>query len=155
MITNKEDKAVSPIIATILLIAITIVLAATLYSLLGGYVSLISAPTPTASLIVSNDSSPTGDLSAYSIYISGINGNVSMNKVELEIESSSGNITIVSLTPGTINAQNWQITVSGPSYLSALTMIKISATTTNFIKYIKLVDVVTDGTIASQNVGSM
>ena len=33
----KEDKAVSPIIATILLIAITVVLAATLVTILGGF----------------------------------------------------------------------------------------------------------------------
>ncbi len=36
-IRPKEDKAVSPIIATILLIAITVVLAATLVTILGGF----------------------------------------------------------------------------------------------------------------------
>jgi flagellin-like protein len=36
-VINKEDKAVSPIIATILLIAITVVLAATLVTILGGF----------------------------------------------------------------------------------------------------------------------
>ncbi|MCL4345671.1 MAG: type IV pilin [Candidatus Thermoplasmatota archaeon] len=36
-VINNEDKAVSPIIATILLIAITVVLAATLVTILGGF----------------------------------------------------------------------------------------------------------------------
>ena len=36
-IITKDDEAVSPIIATILLIAITVVLAATLVTILGGF----------------------------------------------------------------------------------------------------------------------
>ena len=41
-IRPKEDKAVSPIIATILLIAITVVLAATLVTILGGFTHGVS-----------------------------------------------------------------------------------------------------------------
>ncbi len=155
MITKREDKAVSPIIATILLIAITIVLAATLYSLLGGYVSIISSPTPIASMTVSNSSSPAGDLASYSIYISGINGNISLNKVDLEIENSSGDVAIVPLATGTFNVQDWTIVVNGPPYLSSLTIISIKATASNYIKYVKLIDIVTGGTIASQSISSI
>ncbi|KAA8923101.1 MAG: type IV pilin [Thermoplasma sp.] len=153
---SRQDKAVSPIIATILLIAITIVLAATLYSLLGGYVSLISAPTPQASMTITNQTQQSSNDGVYTIYIGGVNQNVSLAKVTLEFQSSDGNITVVPLTQGTIQTQYWKITVNGPDYLSALTVITISSLPNNgdpFIKYVKLVDTVTDGTIASQTVG--
>ena len=47
-IRPKEDKAVSPIIATILLIAITVVLAATLVTILGGFTHGVSNTVETA-----------------------------------------------------------------------------------------------------------
>jgi flagellin-like protein len=47
-VINKEDKAVSPIIATILLIAITVVLAATLVTILGGFTHGVSNTVETA-----------------------------------------------------------------------------------------------------------
>ncbi|MGP6239159.1 archaellin/type IV pilin N-terminal domain-containing protein [Cuniculiplasma sp. SKW4] len=49
-VINKEDKAVSPIIATILLIAITVVLAATLVTILGGFTHGVSNTVETGSL---------------------------------------------------------------------------------------------------------
>ncbi|PYB68266.1 type IV pilin [Thermoplasma sp. Kam2015] len=153
---DRQDKAVSPIIATILLIAITIVLAATLYSLLGGYVSLISAPTPQASMTITNQTQQNSNDGVYTIYISGVNQNISLSKVTLEFQSSNGNVTEIPLTQGTIETQYWKVTVNGPDYLSALTVITISSLPNNgnpFIKFVKLVDTVTDGTIASQSVG--
>ncbi|WP_010917206.1 archaellin/type IV pilin N-terminal domain-containing protein [Thermoplasma volcanium] len=153
---NRQDEAVSPIIATILLIAITIVLAATLYSLLGGYVSLISSPTPTASITITNETSSTSPDSIYSIYVSSVNANVSLTDVKLEIISLDGNVTEAALSPGTIYISDWAITVHGPDYLSALTVITITSQPGNpspYIKYVKLVDIVTDGTIAGQSLG--
>ena len=47
-IITKDDKAVSPIIATILLIAITVVLAATLVTILGGFTHGASGSASTA-----------------------------------------------------------------------------------------------------------
>ena len=60
MIVLKEDKAVSPIIATVLLVAITVVLISTAYSLISSYIPKASAPTPTALLEVSNSTSISG-----------------------------------------------------------------------------------------------
>ena len=48
-VISKDDKAVSPIIATILLIAITVVLAATLVTILGGFTKGASSSSATAS----------------------------------------------------------------------------------------------------------
>ena len=45
-----KDKAVSPIIATILLVAITVILASTLYLALGGFFSHTASAAPTASI---------------------------------------------------------------------------------------------------------
>ena len=59
----KDDKAVSPIIATILLVAITVVLAATLYTILGGYTTFLGISTPKycGPLIVIFHNPPTFD----------------------------------------------------------------------------------------------
>ena len=62
-IITKDDKAVSPIIATILLIAITVVLAATLVTILGGFTHGASGSAATAS--VSTQFSSTGSGSSY------------------------------------------------------------------------------------------
>jgi archaeal flagellin N-terminal-like domain len=52
---EKKEKAVSPVIATILMVAITVVLAATVYILVGHYTSVGTATPLTASLTVDNE----------------------------------------------------------------------------------------------------
>ena len=82
-VINKEDKAVSPIIATILLIAITVVLAATLVTILGGFThgvsntvetagvtSKVVGTSSTAGVIYINVSSSSSAISASSITVS-------------------------------------------------------------------------------------
>ena len=49
-IVQKKDKAVSPIIATILLVAITVILASTLYLALGGFFTSKTSATPSVAL---------------------------------------------------------------------------------------------------------
>ena len=73
-IIKKEDKAVSPIIATILLIAITVVLAATLYTVLGGFTKGLSSGNPTASISFVETSTNN-----YSISVNSVSGNVSLS----------------------------------------------------------------------------
>jgi len=63
---EKKEKAVSPVIATILMVAITVVLAATVYILVSHYTS-VGATTPlTASLAVDNEG--TGSISGKPVY---------------------------------------------------------------------------------------
>jgi len=63
---EKKEKAVSPVIATILMVAITVVLAATVYILVSHYTS-VGATTPlTASLAVDNEN--TGSIAGKTVY---------------------------------------------------------------------------------------
>ena len=71
-VISKDDKAVSPIIATILLIAITVVLAATLVTILGGFTkgASSSAASAGATTQFSNATKPNSvyiNVSAFSV----------------------------------------------------------------------------------------
>ena len=108
-IIKKEDKAVSPIIATILLIAITVVLAATLYTVLGGFTKGLSSGNPTASISFIETSTNN-----YSISVNSVSGNVSLSSVVLQVfngtETGSINLgtsphttTYITLSPAKSN----------------------------------------------------
>jgi len=90
---EKKEKAVSPVIATILMVAITVVLAATVYILVSHYTS-VGATTPlTASLAVDNEGTGNPDNAGTVYYY---------------------NLTITLSTP--VNLTNWanvHITVNG------------------------------------------
>ncbi len=153
----KNDKAVSPIIATILLIAITVVLAATLYTILGGYTTFLGASTPSASVQVQNSSS--SDLPFYFVYVNQFGGNVSLNDVQLRITESNNSIYNLPMNLGTtdnIAGNLWNLTVKGSDYLSASTSLTIqgnkSAPTLPFIKQIQFIDLKTNGVISTNTV---
>lgn len=148
---RTKDKAVSPIIATILLVAITVVLAATLYTILGNYTLFLGSSTPTASIQVKNASTSTTPY--YFVYVDQFNGNVSLNDVQMRITSSSNQIYLTSLVPGQkINVANeWNITVQGSQYFTASTSLSIQGSLAHplpFIKQIQFIDLKTSGMIA-------
>ena len=109
-IINREEDAVSPIIATIILIAITIVLAATLYTALTYYASNSSTSTPPTAVEISatltkglyynctdNGGSPiqldSNNTTFYELKINSINGcdgNISLFKVAFIITYKNG-----------------------------------------------------------------
>jgi len=156
---NEEDNAVSPIIATILLIAITVVLAATLYSVIGGYTSYLGTTTPTASLTVTNLN--TKQDSTYIVYISSVspNGNISLSNVELLITNGTGSVHDLNLGFATPTGQasasmssEWTITVSAGNYLGENPVITIkSSTGPQTISYLELIDTTTHATIATDS----
>lgn len=152
-VIQREDKAVSPIIATILLIAITVVLAATLYTILGGYTTFLGASTPSASVTVNNASTST--LPFYSVYVEQFGGNVSLNSVQLRITESNNSIYVVPLSLGTTSIAGglWNLTVRGSGYLSASTAMTLqgnkSSPTLPFITQIQFVDLKTNGVIST------
>ena len=141
-IIKKEDKAVSPIIATILLIAITVVLAATLYTVLGGFTKGLSSGNPTASISFVETSTDN-----YSISVNSISGNVSMSSVVLQVfngsytgsinlgnSPASGFITGLGLNGKGLNAKEIGYSISGNlKYLSPTTSISLTnnASSTN------------------------
>ena len=132
-IINKEDKAVSPIIATILLIAITVVLAATLYTVLGGFTKGLSSGNPTASISFV-ESSPDN----YSISVNSISGNVSLSSVVLQVFNGTytGSINLGTATTGymsglgatstkSTNNVTYTVNTGGSKYLSATTSVSL------------------------------
>lgn len=153
----KKDKAVSPIIATILLIAITVVLAATLYTILGGYTTFLGASTPTASVQVQNSS--TAKLPFYFVYVEQFGGNVSLKSVQVRITEANNTIYNEPLNLGTTHnlaGGLWNITVKGGSYLSASTSLTIQGNQSSpylpFIKQIQFIDLKTNGVISTNSV---
>ena len=89
-IRPKEDKAVSPIIATILLIAITVVLGATLVTILGGFTHGVSNTVETA----------------------GVTSHITKTDISFNVSSSSSNISLSSITITLTNAVTGHNTVT-------------------------------------------
>ena len=161
----KDDKAVSPIIATILLVAITVVLAATLYTILGGYTTFLGASTPQAAITATNATSTHSSPPSkpiYLVYILQFNGNVSLNDVQMIIVTSGNNVGYATLgsyhnTSRDLNISNntgWNVSVKGPDYLGGSTVITLqgingSNYSSEYIVHIRLVDMVTNGEIGS------
>ncbi len=101
-VIQKRDEAVSPIIATILLVAITVILASTLYLALGGFFSAKTSAVPSATLTVSNTSTSTKP--TYSITIGGLSSNnLPITSVEVQIVFSGTTVTFT-LSSGTWTA---------------------------------------------------
>ena len=90
-IRPKEDKAVSPIIATILLIAITVVLAATLVTILGGFTHGVSNTVETAGV--------TSYISSNEILINVSSSSSSISPSDITISVTGAKLTTPSGTP--------------------------------------------------------
>ncbi|MEM0155930.1 MAG: archaellin/type IV pilin N-terminal domain-containing protein [Thermoplasmataceae archaeon] len=155
-VMHKDDEAVSPIIATILLIAITVVLAATLYSVIQGYTSYLGGTTPTASIKLIPTTTNTNE--NYQIYITGVspNGNISLSNVELMITNNTGNITETTLgfakSTGTaqVTVSSWIISVSAGNYLGEDPVIGLqSKVGPQSVSYLELIDTQTHATITT------
>ena len=123
-VISKDDKAVSPIIATILLIAITVVLAATLVTILGGFTKGASGSAATAGAQVQFTNN-TGASATNSIYINvsafSVTG-ISSSKITITLTTTgttpgtfTGNLTSGSHLSGTYSHLSGTYTVSGPT----------------------------------------
>ncbi len=88
----KEDDAVSPIIATILLIAITVTIIASAYSIFSGYVPTSSPSSSTVTIQYSNNTSASGNLVSgeYVFTFSGMSSNLSLKYLDAEILLQNG-----------------------------------------------------------------
>ena len=154
---EKKDKAVSAIIGTILIVAITVVLAATLYAVLGGFSGLIGKPTPTASMTVSVTG--TGSSSVYDVTFTSVSTNLSLSDTQLKVTYAVGNTTVYDFYnagTATTPVYIYGLTSSKPvasvsdtgGYLTFNTLISITAGAS--LTSIYLVDTLTGGVIASQ-----
>jgi flagellin-like protein len=151
----NDDKAVSPIIATILLVAITVVLAATLYTILGGYTTFLGASTPSASIEVTTDSTSPP---IYTLYVQQYSGNISLSQVEMVITTTNNTVKDVNLMTEynkTVEIGGlWNISVSGASsYFGVTTTVLIksvnNASGDQSIQQVSLKDLKTGGTIVT------
>ena len=88
----ERDEAVSPIIATILLVAITVILASTLYLALGGFFKSGTSASPTATVSVTNSTSSTAPGYVYSVSVGTPTSAVALSNVILKITFSNGTI---------------------------------------------------------------
>ena len=84
----KDEQAVSPVIAVILMVAITVVLAAVLYVWASSFLGGTTKNAPTGSMIASEDGS-----GVWTIQIVKINPQVSVNSVHWYLLDPSGNNT--------------------------------------------------------------
>ncbi|EQD67942.1 secreted protein containing Archaeal flagellin, partial [mine drainage metagenome] len=92
---EKKDKGVSAIIGTILIVAITVVLAATLYAVLGGFSGLIGKPTPAASMTVSSSGVGSGSEN-YTLIFTSVSTNVSLSDVIVRVTIGSSTYSTTS-----------------------------------------------------------
>jgi len=117
---EKKDKAVSAIIGTILIVAITVVLAATLYAVLGGFGGLIGKPTPTASMTVSS-SGVGGASETYTLTFTSVSTNVSLTDVivRVTVGSNTYSTSALATSSGIANVTFSTITGSTSNYVVA------------------------------------
>jgi flagellin-like protein len=153
---EKKDKAVSAIIGTILIVAITVVLAATLYAVLGGFSGLIGKPTPTASMSISTVGSPSSG-GYYELTFTSVSSNISLANTQLKVTTATGTTTTASFVPATTypTTSNGTYDLSSPlsayvgnsgEYLTFNTVITIHGAS---LSAVYLIDTQTGGTIAS------
>lgn len=116
-IINKEDKAVSPIIATILLIAITVVLAATLYTVLGGFTSgLSTSGSATVSGTFANTTTNVKSGYQYTFSVSSSSsGGISISSLELKFTNGTGTFTTGALSSTIAFGKNYTINATSLS----------------------------------------
>ena len=156
----RKDNAVSPIIATILLIAITVTLASTLYSIVGGYFSNAPVLTPQANIAVVNTtkvaSNGTGT-GEYIVYIESVSGNISLSYVRMMVTLNTGNISTIPLL--SIGLTGFPLTshiianlTKGSTAFSPLDFISIKENNAHqFVTRIAFIDTASSGIIASAN----
>ena len=128
----KKEKGVSPVIATILMVAITVVLASAVYLMVSGYIG--SAPSKPITLGVS----PSTNTTATQFLITS--GNLTVNSVSpliITISPPSGSpvsTTLTSVAAPSTQPTGYKVYVFTPTpqnkYLTAGVTIDITAVTT-------------------------
>ena len=114
-----KDKAVSPIIATILLVAITVILASTLYLALGGFFSHVGTTTPSASISVSGNTTRTTtsttpgiDITTYTVTVGSPSATVPWTSTAFSVTLSNGQSATLSPTS---SANPYNASISTPA----------------------------------------
>ena len=163
---EKKDKAVSAIIGTILIVAITVVLAATLYAVLGGFSGLIGKPTPTASMTVSSSGvGTTSGTENYTLSFTSVSSSLTFTDIQVRAVTSSGtslsstafttgtsSSVALTATMGSFSVDVYNVGTGNTLTFNTLITIKMSgssSTPATALSSITLIDTSTGGTIAS------
>jgi flagellin-like protein len=97
----RNEEGVSPVIAVILMVAITVVLAAVLYVMVSGMLGT-TGTTPTVSMAWNEDHEHPGNYTGYVVSISGVGSiNVDDVTVTLSHAGASGSRDLDTFTPAT------------------------------------------------------
>lgn len=157
---RNQDDAVSPIIATILLIAITVTLVSAAYTLISSYIPSPGVQTPTGELQIINNTSMKGATinGTYSISVYSFNGNLSFQNSVLQIVMDNASITELNMgsllsAGGSESFYGGQIIVNitgNAPFISSTTLIVLQLrSSSDYPGYIAIRDVASGGTVAS------
>ncbi|MGP6293665.1 archaellin/type IV pilin N-terminal domain-containing protein [Caldiplasma sukawensis] len=136
---EKKEKAVTPIIATILLIAITVVLATTLITILSSITNFTSQGSIDSDVSLQGPFPVSGAAgeNCYYLNITSTSTKVSMVSITVEIFDSNGIMYKGSL--GNVNTNNLTINTGGQSYFTAGDVINILSKNGNRIDNVYLI----------------
>ena len=144
------------------------VLAATLYAVLGGFSGLIGKPTPTASMTVSSSAVGTSG-ETYTLTFASVSSNLSLSNTALKVSYDGVTVTWGYSSGSSYSYAGYNYTSSGSTtgfyasvnagatggYLTYLTTITIKITTgaagTPPLTSVSLIDTSSSGVVASQS----
>ncbi len=125
-IIRKDEKAVSPVIATILMVAITVVLAAVLYVMVTGLIGGGSSQPPTIQL---GAQQPTGVAGTYTIRVDGVDRAVALTSFSVMLQNITTTPSNIWTTPKDVT--NGVIGSGSGSGASGANGLTLSFTDTN------------------------
>ena len=117
-VIQKRDEAVSPIIATILLVAITVILASTLYLALGGFFTAKTSATPSVALTAKSTGTNTWSITIGSTSVNTISWSTTSWVISYAGGTFTLNYTSNEWTNGT-SAHSSSITGISGTYVSS------------------------------------
>src|SRR5437867_7306149 len=129
-IIRKDEAAVSPVIATILMVAITVVLAAVLYVMVSGLLT----PTGQGPRVMGVNIGRSGDGTNWTLLITTTPTGLTTSAVKLTVTTGGGantvvnNIAFASLTAGNWNTNKAQFIGSGGTTLIVGDRVLVSTT---------------------------
>src|SRR3989442_8413380 len=103
-IIRKDEAAVSPVIATILMVAITVVLAAVLYVMVSGLLT----PTGQGPRVMGVNITPSGDGTNWTLLITTTPTGLTLSATKLTITTGGGANTVVNnIAFSSLTSTNW------------------------------------------------
>ncbi|MGC2288877.1 MAG: archaellin/type IV pilin N-terminal domain-containing protein [Thermoplasmata archaeon] len=128
---RKNGRGVSPIIATILLVAITVVLAAVLYILIQQYTKSGNNVTIGSALAIGGSTDGTGPTTTnfYNMTVESVSTTLTLGSFTFEVKSPTGSILAVGSVIGGVTIATLKVVVVNPINTVVATFTPGAATT--------------------------